>query len=197
MPRLFVAIDFPAVIRQQLALLCHGLRDARWVPEAQLHLTLAFAGEVAGSQVNDLHEALGEIRTAPFDLALHGVGVFPPRGVPHVLWAGVRENPALMQLQQQVEKAIRSAGVMPEKRNYMPHVTLARLNRVPSGKMAEWLTHQALFATPAFPVTELRLYSSVLTPGRAVHRMEAAFPLPETASQDASRFFEEQDEEQE
>ena len=86
--RLFIAIDPPQEVREQLAALCCGLPDARWTPVEQLHLTLCFIGEVSGDHFLDIREALAELHVPPFPLQLRGVGFFPPRGLPRVVWAG-------------------------------------------------------------------------------------------------------------
>ncbi|MDH5526062.1 MAG: RNA 2',3'-cyclic phosphodiesterase [Nitrospirota bacterium] len=177
MPRLFIAIDFPALIRQQLALPCHGLKGVRWTPEEQLHLTLCFVGEADAAVTADLAEALGEVSLPPFEMTLRGMGAFPPRGRPNILWAGVAAAPTLMELQQQVEKAARSAGVAPDKRRFTPHVTVGRIKTTSDRQVADWLAHNALFGTPPFTVEAFCLYSSVLNPAGAVHRREAEFPL--------------------
>jgi len=177
MHRLFVAIDFPDRVREQLALLCFGLPDARWTPTEQLHLTVRFIGEVEGSRMLDVREALEAVRVAPFDMRLRGLGHFPPRGRPHVLWAGVEKNGPLAALHDKVEAAVVRTGLPPEGRNFAPHVTLARLKGTPPRRVADYLTDHALFSAGPFPVSDFHLYSSVLTPKGAVHTREASYPL--------------------
>lgn len=182
MHRLFVAIDFPSAVRAQLAMLCSGLPHARWVPEEQMHLTLRFVGEVEGGAFLDIREGLGAVQAPAFEMALKGIGHFPPRGRPTVLWAGVRDEGGLLRLQSRVEKAVMSAGLPPETRNFSPHVTLARLKGTPPRRVADYLGHHALFSAGPFPVEAFHLYSSVLTPKGALHRIEASYPLDSSSS---------------
>ena len=84
--RLFIAIDPPAEIREQLAGICCGLPDARWTPPHQLHLTLCFIGEVSGAAFLDIREALEEISTPALCPAAPRRRLFPaarpaPRGL--------------------------------------------------------------------------------------------------------------------
>jgi 2'-5' RNA ligase len=180
MPRLFVAIDFPDPVREHLALLCFGLPDARWVPREQLHLTLRFIGDVEGSRFLDMREALHAVRFSPFEMRLKGLGHFPPRGKPHVLWAGVEKNGPLEALHGKVEGVVVRSGLPPEARNFAPHVTLARLKGTPPRRVADYLTEHALFTAGPFPVDSFHLYSSVLTPKGAHHTLEASYPLSAT-----------------
>jgi 2'-5' RNA ligase len=77
------------------SLLCCGLPDARWVLPEQLHLALCFIGEVSGTAFLDIRVALAELAAAPFALRLQGVGIFPPRGQPRVVWAGINLQTAV------------------------------------------------------------------------------------------------------
>jgi 2'-5' RNA ligase len=93
-----------------------------------MHLTLAFIGSVPPEQAARI-VAAGElpIAIAPFEMSLAGVGVFPPRGAPRVLWLGVADGtPDVTGLQQIVAGRLAAAGVDLEARPFHPHVTLAR-----------------------------------------------------------------------
>jgi 2'-5' RNA ligase len=55
-----------------------------------MHLTLAFAGDATDAIGAAIVESMSlEIAQAPFELAFGGVGTFPTRGAPRVLWLGV------------------------------------------------------------------------------------------------------------
>ena len=176
-PRLFVAIDLPEGIQDALSGLAFGLPGAKWVPRGQIHLTLAFIGDVDGGLAADAAEALGDVNASAFELILRGLGHFPPRGEPRVAWAGLRPSDPLMQLQRSVARALEHAGCEIEKRKFHPHVTLARLTETPSRRLADWLAANGLFETSPFPVTEFLLFSSVLGSAGAAHSIEQAYPL--------------------
>ena len=177
MPRLFVAIDLPAHIRERLSPICCGLPGARWVDPDRMHLTLRFIGDVDSTVFNDVREALTEVRSSPFSIQLEGVGFFPPRRQPRVVWVGVKKNEQLVQLRNRVESVLVRAGLEPEGRKYSPHITLARLNNTPAAKIGAFLAHNGLFMTEEFPVNEFLLYSSVLNSKGAKHYVEDGYPL--------------------
>ena len=177
MPRLFVAIDFPDAVRLRLESLCNGVPGARWVTPEQIHLTLRFIGEVDNGVFADVAETLARIDTAPFTLRLEGVGHFPPRGQPRVLWAGVGDGAPLARLHDMLEARLRRLGLEPDRRNFAPHVTLARLKQARLGKVRDFLAHCDGFATESFPVTEFHLYSSTLGARSAIHAIEASYAL--------------------
>jgi RNA 2',3'-cyclic 3'-phosphodiesterase len=177
MVRLFVSVEIPAAVKQRLERLCCDVPGARWADPEQIHLTLRFIGEVDELVFGDVEAALGQVRAAPFDLELKGVGHFPPRGEPKVLWVGVERSEGLSQLHDRVERALVRAGVEPERRRFSPHVTLARLNHTPSRVVASYLAMNGLLRCGPFPVGEFHLFSSSLSAKRAVHRCEASYPL--------------------
>lgn len=178
MYRLFVAIDFPEDIIQQLARLCYGMPGARWVPEDQLHLTLRFIGEVDGAQFREIKDELESIKVPTFRLTLKGIGHFPPRKKPRVLWAGVEKNDTLALLKSRVDAAIGRTGLSGDDRKFAPHVTLARFREPPSlGRLTAYIAGNNLFATMPFAVPAFHLYSSQLTPKGAIHTLEASYSL--------------------
>ncbi len=177
--RLFVAIDLPAELRDRLAAMSCGLPGARWVRSEQLHLTLRFIGEVDGVMFQAIREALGQVRGGAFSMQLDGVGYFPPRKKPRVVWVGIRENPDLVRLRNRIESSLVRTGLAPEQRKFFPHITLARLNRTPVSRVGRYLEAHALFRSPGFRVRRFRLYSSVLGRNGASHCVEQEYPLSE------------------
>lgn len=157
--------------------LCCGLPGARWVQPDHLHLTLRFIGEVDSTVFRDVREALHEVKGSPFSMQLDGVGFFPPRGKPRVVWVGIRKSDYLVQLRNRVEAVLVKTGLEPEGRKYSPHITLARLKNTPSSKVASFLTHNSMFITEEFPVNQFFLYSSVLNSRGAKHFIECGYPL--------------------
>ncbi len=177
MPRLFVAIDFPEPVRERLARLCAGVPGARWVPADQFHLTLRFIGEVDRGCFDDIAEALAEIETNGFSIRLKGVGHFPPRGAPRVLWAGIDNGDAPARLHAKIDGLLASLGIAPDRRKFFPHVTLARLKDAPLARVRNFLAAHADFASEPVPVSAFHLYSSVLGASGAIHRIEASYAL--------------------
>ena len=174
--RCFVAVAIPDAIREALRDAQGSLRsiigEARWVRPEGIHLTLRFLGEIDETMTEAVGRGLSEtVRRCgpPFSLAVGGIGYFPPRGRPRVIWVGL-SNPVddptalsrLSGLQSAVEQAVRDAGMDPETRHFSPHLTLARLDergpRKPPAVPADAGRGRGLL-----PVDALRLYRSTLS----------------------------------
>jgi 2'-5' RNA ligase len=174
--RLFVALALPDLIAEGLALLQGGIPGAHWQTRDQLHLTLRFIGEVDGRDAVAVDDALSLIEAPRFSLALKDVGEFGGK-TPHAVWAGVRDKEPVAFLQRKIETALQRAGLPAEQRKFVPHVTLARLRGSPRGRVMDFLTDHALYASPPFDVEGFILYSSVLTPNGSLYRAEKAYRL--------------------
>ena len=179
--RLFVAIDLPASIRETLSAVHADIPGASWSKTANLHLTLKFLGDgIDDGRVPGIVEALGTVEGAPFELALSGVGRFPPgdRQPARVLWAGLAAPPALAELAADIEQALVPLGFPAERRAFSPHLTLARLKpEMPAAAVYRFLDRQAELASEPFTVDGFALYSSVLASQGATYSRLARFSL--------------------
>ena len=111
----------------------------------------------------------------PFILVL-GVQ-FPPRGAPHTLWVGVEDKAgALSTLRRRIERVLAETGVEPERRKFIPHVTLGRFGGPPpEARLASYLFSRNLFRSQRFPVSSFGLYASRLRPEGSLHTLEADY----------------------
>lgn len=176
MHRLFVAIRPPPAIRLRLLASMGGISGARWQSDDQLHLTLRFIGEVDRHRASDIHAALGSIRQSPFDLLLHGIGSFDRRGMTDAVWAGVAPHDQIKALHNKVDSALARVGVPPDDRAYLPHITIARLNRS-AGPIGNLLEEAGGLTSPAFTVDSFALFESDLTNEAAVYSVVERYRL--------------------
>lgn len=184
MIRLFVALRFPDEVRRSLAALCAGVPGARWSNPDQFHLTLRFIGEVDGRTARAIGEELGSIVVPSFDLQLFGVGTFGDKRKANSLWAGVRPPPTLNRLQDKVDNAVLRAGLPPDRRKFMPHVTLARLNNAPFERVGAFLSHHALYSAPDCHIDRFVLYSSFLSSSGAIYTPEHVYRVDGSEADD-------------
>jgi 2'-5' RNA ligase len=136
--RLFVALEIPPPVRENLAALINDLRAAdapssknraRWVRAENLHVTLKFIGPVDAVKLDAIRAALAEVRSdAEVELRFRGLGFFPHDRRPRVLWAGVEGSPNLPLLAREIESRLARLGVPPERREFAPHLTVARFD---------------------------------------------------------------------
>ena len=129
MHRLFVALRPPRSMREALLAGMGDIPGARWQGDDQLHLTLRFIGDVDRHVAEDVAAALGAVSHPPLSLRLDGIGCFDRRGQIDTLWAGVTPHDQVRSLHATVTRALTRAGIAPEERAFVPHITLARFSR--------------------------------------------------------------------
>lgn len=175
--RLFIAIAIPDDLKKMIGRLQVDIPGARWVPAEQIHLTLAFLGEVEEAAVEPLNRELARIHLPGFELCFSGTGCFPDRRRPRVLWVGVEPHPHLKTLADRVHEVVLACGIPQEERPFSPHITLARLKFPASRESDAFFDRPETLKLPPFPVREFNLFQSRLTQHGAVHSPIRSFPL--------------------
>jgi len=187
--RLFVAIPIPEPVRDEIIHVQQELQRlvprevARWARPDQLHLTLRFLGDVLADGVEDLKESVGAVcrNARPLSLRAEGVGFFPSARSPRVIWVGVNDGAGgLVDLQRQIEAAVRPFTAEPGEKNFTGHVTLGRLkNPRPADTRELAVRAQSLEKRPfgEWTAHEIEIIRSELSPSGARHTSLAAFRL--------------------
>lgn len=178
--RLFVAIDLPEAVQDQLAQLQGDLGVGRIVPVENLHITLAFLDDQDAPTATALHQALADIQLPGFDLRIAGVDVFDRRA-PKLVFAGVEKSAPLVALRDKVRSAAQAADIDLRRERFRPHVTLARFRKeMPVqdlDRLGLFLETHGDLSMPAFAVEGFALYRSILREDGAIHDKLADYPL--------------------
>ena len=175
--RAFLALDIGAAARQRVVDLMDRLRGdlagVRWVRPEGIHLTLRFLGWTQDAPATRIAQALEAPARAcaPAPVPLRGLGLFPERGSPRVLWLGMELPEGMHALQRACEEAARREGFEPEERAFTPHLTLGR-----------WKDRARRPELPAVDlgsaqIDRLTLYRSELRPQGAVYTALRRFEL--------------------
>jgi 2'-5' RNA ligase len=106
----------------------------RAVADANIHLTLAFVGNVTASAIARLKAILATLPQREFTLALDSMGTWKHVEVAWVAPTTVPE--ALRALHAFLSAALGDAGFTVETRPFRPHLTLARRGRRPLAAFA-------------------------------------------------------------
>jgi len=175
--RLFIALELPTDCRNALAAVATPIPGVRWLVADQLHLTLAFLGNVDAEAQQRLRDRLAELHVPAFSMRLIRVVMFRARR-PTTIWAGVEEaDDGLMALHGEILRAVKAAHIEMKPASFHPHITLARLKDVPTRKLRSFLeaNHSRGFGTVA--IEGFTLFSSVLGPDGAAHSVEERYAL--------------------
>jgi len=170
--RLFLALNLNAGTLNKLAKTTGELNsdfpDARWCKKNAMHLTLKFFGTIPLISVVEIGKAVKSVvsKMAPIRFEVKGVGGFPSLENPRILWAGVTEGKEkIIRLAQNISDALEEYDFIPERKKFVPHITIARFKRGRKGS-AEIISLPPNLTERTFGLTEtneLLLYSSDLT----------------------------------
>jgi 2'-5' RNA ligase len=163
--RVFLGLDLPDPVRSALAVQQFLLPLPRRVPVEQFHLTLLFVEEADETALEAAHDGWAALSFARFALELRGLGLFGGDR-PRAAWAGVAPSDPLMRLQARVERVARAAGLAPESRRFVPHVTLGRFpppQFADAARLERAVAEGAGFASPEWQVRDMVLWQSHLS----------------------------------
>jgi 2'-5' RNA ligase len=187
--RLFVAISIPEPVRDEIIRVQQELqplvpRDVvRWARSDQFHLTLRFLGDVPADGVEDLKKSVGAVcrNARPLSLRAEGVGFFPNPRSPRVIWVGINDRKGrLVDLQRQIEAAVRFFTAEPGEKNFTGHATLGRLKNPKPADIWDLAARAQSLEKRRFgewKADEIEIIRSELSPAGARYTSLAAFRL--------------------
>ncbi|MBS1262062.1 MAG: RNA 2',3'-cyclic phosphodiesterase [Calditrichaeota bacterium] len=169
--RAFIALELPDLLKRRLAEVRRGLEctDAKvkWVRPEAMHLTVRFLGDIDERQAEALARAVRDEAahwSGPIRLAVGGLGAFPNRRNPRVIWVGTGAHPGLHALAERMERAAVAAGLAPAKRRFSAHLTLGRVKYIERGDPLLDRLRSVQVETFHYEVGALALIESELAP---------------------------------
>lgn len=173
--RAFIGVEITDEVRAALSRAQQQLgrcpAKVKWVAPENIHVMLKFLGDIDEETAARVRAAMAEASgDGGFRFAVAGLGCFPPRGKPRVVWAGVSEGAdAATRLQAKLERALRPLGFEKERR-FVPHLTIGRV-KSPKGAeellpMIEELGGETFGSCDA---AEMVMFESTLTPRGAIY----------------------------
>ena len=131
--RTFVALLLPddaqrALEREQQDL-AGRVCGVKWASSRAIHVTLVFLGPTPAAAIAGISTVVREAAACckPITFTLQGIGAFPNTRSPRVIWAGMQDCPALMDLQQQLADGLDALGFQKDTKPFSAHVTLGRV----------------------------------------------------------------------
>jgi 2'-5' RNA ligase len=189
--RLFAALFPPARVLASLQAAVAGLgqglpaRAIRWTRPEQIHLTLHFLGAIATARIPAIQSALGAACRGHRRHAVRvaGLGCFPNRSRPRILWAGLAGDLRPVEnLQKAVDAGFLACGCVGEDRPFHAHLTIGRvaeLNAAERGQVAEALAREQARDFGEWELGRVDLMQSVLSPQGAAYSVLQSVPLEE------------------
>ncbi len=175
-PRLFIAIDTPESVRPDLFRTRDLLKsldtDVKWESDNKLHCTLKFLGDTESQGMPSIVSMLADIGRAfaPLMVTYTGLGCFPNRLDPRIIWAGIHDpENRLAGLARSIDRAMSTCGFEQERRPFSPHVTIGRVKgRRGLGELLATM-ESITFDCPPVLIQEILLVRSDLRPSGSLY----------------------------
>ena len=103
----------------------------RWIQDGNMHLTLKFIGNTTEESIDSINNAIHDlVKDTPFiNLSISGTGCFSKRDRANTLWVGIKGDlDKLEQLILNINNKLEPLGFPIERRKFLPHITIARIN---------------------------------------------------------------------
>ena len=176
--RIFIALDISEETRRKVSAYIEQLKRevtnlrVGWEKPEKLHLTLKFLGDTDEAQLEKLKETAENIagEVSKFTLKIAETGVFPSARNARVLWIDVKdEKGSTAKINELLETECEKIGFAKEKRNFKPHLTIARIRDVGKSRELAESHLKKEFEPVEFEVAEIAIYESRLQPTGSIY----------------------------
>ena len=148
------------------------------VEPKNMHITLRFLGDIDDDKAEELSKSLRSLESeAVFSFEVSSAGAFPNMKNPKVIWAGIEEGGELSAIRRKVEDICEASGLERDKREFSPHLTLARVKDRKTKGIRPIIERYRGTYFGTVRVTEVKLKKSVLTPEGPVYSDIASIGL--------------------
>ena len=182
--RTFIALELSDEVQKELSRVKGVLErtnaNVKWSAPETTHITIQFLGNISDEKVPCVEKILRSIasRTAPFDITLSNIEVFPGWREPKVLWVGIDKGCGPLEiLAGSVRTAMIEEGISEENRPFIPHITIGRIasdiNKSALQKDVVAIDVKSILA----PISRVVFFKSLLTKEGVIHTILSACDL--------------------
>ena len=187
--RTFIAVDFSAELINQIGQIIHYFKTQvpegalKWVESKNIHLTLKFLGDISTERVPLIENILkNELQHfSSFDIGVEGLGMYPNKKRPRVIWLGIVGGQSLIEMHQRLDRALLEVQVPQEGRAFSPHLTIARVRRRTDPDTAKSigtiLSQFKVDSLSILRINEVHFYQSDLTRHGPIYTRLISVPL--------------------
>ncbi len=136
-----IFLAYPIVLNEALNRQINNLMESlsqeniRPIPKEKYHLTLEFIGTSSTRQIQNIISSTKDILKdiKDIEIEIDRIDVFETKKNNFVLWLGIKENQALIQLQKKIKSIPKEAKINIEETEFIPHISICRINNYQKG----------------------------------------------------------------
>ncbi len=126
--RIFIAIDLPERIKDEIEKIRKGLRGiyGKPVEKENFHITLKFIGDVQPDIFEKIKEELNNVKYNKFSIKIGNIGTFGDR----VVWIGIQEGyEDIVNLHNLIDEQLYKIKIDRDYK-FSPHITIYRIKEI-------------------------------------------------------------------
>lgn len=166
--RLFVAFKLPTELRNDLLVLEHKMKNnvelssVNWVKPDNMHITIAFLGQVEDRTASEAEDMLRRIQFRQITIKGEKVSFFDKGGFPAIFHFSINDNGQLGEVAQKVRGTLSDRQINFDRKPFNPHITIARIKDGDEGlKMKEYAGGiEEMYRDKEYSINSIVLYES-------------------------------------
>ena len=183
MKRTFIAISIspPSNFKEIFISLKDKMQgNIKWSKINNLHLTLGFFPSTSLKQQKQIFTAINKVahKNEQFEIQFQGLGVFPSKNNPRVLWLGLVRNQQLSKIYNELWLELFQCGFTNDRKKFAPHITLGRISHMDDKtslfKLLSENYNKNMFESK---VQDILYFESTLTPDGSIYEVLGKYSL--------------------
>lgn len=152
----------------------------RWVDPGNIHITLKFFGETPEHHIPAISAALRQAagKSQAFSFEVFDTGIFGSSYKPRVIWFGIQPAEALAELAETVFSELEGIGIMRDRQNFVPHLSIARIKQLDNKHLFQQaIDKEKQGFIQKEEVEQFHLFESILRPQGPEYRILNTYGL--------------------
>ena len=152
----------------------------KWSKTNKFHLTLGFFGSTSLKQEKQIIATIKKVapENEQFVIQFQGLGVFPSKEDPRVIWLGLVRNQKLFKIYKELWQELSRYNFTNDNKKFAPHITLGRIryiyDKTPLLKLLSENYNTNMFESY---VQDILYFESTLTQDGPIYKVLGKYPL--------------------
>ncbi len=167
--RLFIAYKIPSELRNKMLIFQHSIKEngtysgIKWVKPENMHITIAFLGQVNGTLVPQIKSAISDSDFSPVTIKTGKPEFFWKNNIPAILYINLNNTNNLEKYANKLRSKLSDNGIQFDRKNFTAHITVARIRDEHSANLLHKYINKNLdiYKSKDYTINNIILFESV------------------------------------
>lgn len=169
--RMFIAFKLPSEMKNSMLFMQHNIREnlqtrgVKWVPLDNMHITVAFLGQVRDRSVKAIKKAIDKTEFKSMNITVGDIGFFRRDSIPSVMYLKPMGTETMEKCANRMRSNLSDMNIHFDRKPFAPHITLARMKHGESAMLVYDYVNNKLDrqAGAEYTIKNMVLYESTFT----------------------------------